>query len=75
MKATLQFNLDDPDDSMAHLRCVKSTEIALALWTIRNKIAYAVDTSDSGMIDGYEMLNEMADVLTEHDINFDSLIR
>lgn len=75
MKAALQFNLDDPDDSMAHLRCVRSLEITLALWTIRNKIAYAVDTSENGMIDGYELLKEMADVLTEHDINFDSLIR
>ena len=75
MKASLQFNLDDPDDSMAHLRCVRSTEIALALWTLRNKIIYTVDTSENGHIDGYELLKEIADVLTEYDINFDSLIR
>lgn len=75
MKAILQFNLDDPDDSMAHLRCVRSTDIALALWTLRNKIIYTVDTSESGMIDGYELLNEMADVMSKYDINLDSLIR
>lgn len=34
MTATLTFNLDDPDDRKAHLRCVKSLEMAIALFEI-----------------------------------------
>lgn len=36
MTATLTFNLDDPDDRKAHLRCVKSTDMAIALFDIMN---------------------------------------
>lgn len=36
MKATLTFNLDDPDDRKAHLRCVKSLDMAIALFEIMN---------------------------------------
>jgi hypothetical protein len=30
--ATLNFDLNDPDDNMAFMRCAKSTDMALALW-------------------------------------------
>lgn len=33
-KAILKFDLTDADDRMDHLRCVKATEMALALWQI-----------------------------------------
>jgi hypothetical protein len=34
MKAQLTFDLNDPEDRMAHLRCVKSTDMAIVLWDI-----------------------------------------
>ena len=34
MKAILEYNLDDADDKMAHLRAVKSLDMAMALWEI-----------------------------------------
>ena len=34
MKAILEFDLNDPDDRMEHLRCVKATDMALVLWEI-----------------------------------------
>ena len=33
-KATLEYNLSDPEDAMAHLRAVKSLDMAMALWDI-----------------------------------------
>lgn len=33
-KAILKFDLTDPDDRIEHMRCVKSTDMALALWQI-----------------------------------------
>jgi len=35
MKATLEFDLNDADDKMAHIRCVKATDMALVLWEIQ----------------------------------------
>ena len=36
MKATLEFDLDDYDDAMAHMRCVKALDMAIALFDILN---------------------------------------
>ncbi len=35
MKAKLEFDLEELDDVMAHLRCVKSLDMALALFNIQ----------------------------------------
>lgn len=38
MKATLTFNLNEPDDVMNHNRCVQALDMALALWDIRQEL-------------------------------------
>lgn len=35
MKATIEFNLNEPEDAMAHMRCVKAADMAIALFEIR----------------------------------------
>lgn len=45
MTATLSFNLDDFDDRMAHLRCVKALDMALLLFEIEQLI-FSCRTSD-----------------------------
>lgn len=37
MTATLTFDLNDHDDRQAHMRCVKATDLALAIWSIKNQ--------------------------------------
>lgn len=65
MKATLTFNLDDPDDRMAHLRCVKSLDMAIALFEIKNNSGrYAQDVE--------QYSNEIQNALGN--INIDELI-
>jgi hypothetical protein len=43
-KATLEYNLDDIDDSDAHLRAIKSLSLTLALWEmdqhLRSELKY-----------------------------------
>jgi hypothetical protein len=34
MKARLTFDLNDPDDAMAHKRCIHSTGLALVIWEL-----------------------------------------
>ena len=38
MKATLKFDMSDPDDIMAHKRCVKAGDMAHALFQISGLI-------------------------------------
>lgn len=85
MKATLEFNLDDLDDKMSHMRCVKSTDMALLLWEIRinlernvrdkvnNSNPIVKDNDDTNA--GIEIvLNELDRLFHEHDINIEELV-
>jgi len=78
MKAILKFNLDEQDDQMAHLRALKATNMALALWDIqqyfRGKLKHG-ELSD----DAYNALSNARDTLREiisdHLIDLDELIK
>jgi hypothetical protein len=74
MEAILKFNLDEPDDRMAHLRCVKSTGMALVLFDVIYNFRKRVEYRGDGVTEMdcfYELLNAELD---EHDINIDKLI-
>jgi hypothetical protein len=78
-KATLEFDLNEPDDVMAHLRAVKSLDMALALWEIVHNTKKGLEWSLEGKeVDKYETLElvyeKIFDILNEHNINTDELI-
>lgn len=70
MKAILEFDIDNPDDKMAHMRCVKALDMALAL----HEIAYNLhrEFEDSGVIE--EFRAKIFQELESHNINIDELI-
>ena len=79
MKGTLEFDLNDFDDRMAHERCVKPTDMAFVLWEIMTNsyrgLTNGYDEDDSyhkGVDAVYEKLREL---MEEHDINPHNLIR
>jgi len=75
MKAKLTFDLDDPDDSMAHLRCIKSLDMALAMWTFTGKLRKLVDESEDGKyLDEKHVWEAWQEALEEYDINIDKLV-
>jgi hypothetical protein len=75
MRATLSFNLNDHDDIQAHLRCIKATELALALWRLKGVINRAIDESEDGKhVNGDYLYERMNEVLEEFSINFNELI-
>jgi len=79
MKATLTFNLDDPDDRVAHLRAVKSLDLASALWTLHHNTARRLldgyETVTPEMYDVHERwIETIKDILDQHGINIDELI-
>lgn len=79
MKAKLEFDLDESDDRMAHLRCVKSTDMALVLWemslNMRKRVTSGYDEKDDfyrGVDAVFERYNEL---MQEHNLDPEELIR
>lgn len=81
MEANLKFNLDNPDDKRAHLRAIKSLDMALALWHIeanmRKKLEEKVDLwqevcTPEMVIDAF--VTELRNIYDEYRIDPDELV-
>ena len=79
MEAILKFNLDNPDDKMEHMRCVKATDMALMLWDIkqkiRSKLKYSNDLSEAEFHQWEIMQDEFYSIADDYGINLDLLIQ
>ena len=85
MKATLEFDLNDFDERMAHMRCAKSTEMAIVLFEIaynlRKQVERKMEAEEmkGNELDPYEVLDlTMVEILRHYDENgilIDDLIR
>ena len=78
-KATLEFDLNEPDDVLAHLRAVKSLDMAMALWDIVHNTKKGLEWSMEGKeIDKYDALElvfeKIHEILNDHNIITDELI-
>ena len=62
-EAILKYDLNDTDDAMAHMRAIKSLDMALALWEIRyntkKSIGYALEGKDlkGESVSNYDVLD------------------
>lgn len=79
MKAVLEFNLDDHEDKMSHLRCVKATEMMITLWEmdqhLRSITKYASDSTSQETYDELVKVREMLhEIMGNNGITFDNLI-
>ena len=82
MKATLSYNLNDPDDRMAHLRAVKSLDMASALFDItrnlRKKLERRfedIDNTNNDVFDGIDsVFDEIYNILEDNNVDIDELI-
>ena len=76
MKATLKFNLLDPDEQKEHLRCILSTKMANVLWEMHNNAFRKLENDgdsayNQGVLDTLEM---MLDLMEEDGIYINELI-
>jgi len=79
MKATIEFDLSDPDERMEHLRCVKSLGMALILWEIvhnlRKECHRHIDRAKD--LDNYDavdmVLDKISELLNDNGIIIDDL--
>ena len=80
MKATLEFDLDDSVDETAHLRAIKSTKLAVALWDmdqyLRSQTKYAPDSMPLEVYDALqEARDELYRIMSQHSIDLDELLK
>lgn len=81
MKAILEFNLDNPDDRIAHLRAAKSLDMACVLFEIernlKKKLEYKVESL--GDIDNQTVVDilfeEINDLMKDNNINLEEIIQ
>ena len=78
-EAILKYDLNDSDDTMAHMRAVKSLDMALALWDITHNTKKSIEWSLEGKeLDKYEVLDmvyeKIYEILEEHNIKMNDLI-
>lgn len=79
MKATLEFDLDQPEDVMAHLRCVKATSMMVTLWELdqhlRSITKYAPDSTSQETYDELVKVREkLREIMDDNGISFDNFI-
>jgi len=77
MKAKLKFNLEFPDERRAHMRCVKSTDMAIVLFDIlynaKKKIHH--QNESEAFVEGIDStLNYIRELCEDLNINIDELL-
>jgi hypothetical protein len=79
MKAKLEFDLDDFDDRMAHLRCVKSTDMAIVLSEMtsnaRKRITMGSEYGEEYYKGVDDVFNKLRELMEENNLDMDELIR
>ena len=73
MKATLNFDLTDVDDREEHFRCVKSLDMALALYDMSNYLRAIYNGKTPPQTDE-QILNRFNEILEEWNININELV-
>jgi len=79
MKATIEFNLSDPDDSRDYYLINKSSDMAMFIWQLayNTKKELEYDIEAKGKMSNYDTLDilfeKIHEMLTEYDINIDKL--
>jgi hypothetical protein len=78
-KAVLEYDLNDPDDIMAHYRATKSLDMALAIWEIVYNTKKTIEWQiESEKLDAHATLDKVYemiwDELKERGIDLDNLV-
>lgn len=79
MKATLEFNLNEHEDVMAHKRCVKSLDMAIALFhittTLMDKVKHLEEIAEETELDLADfIIAEINAIMEDNSINIEELV-
>jgi hypothetical protein len=72
MKAVLKFDLSDPEQLFEHNRCIKSLDMALALFQIQvNLKKRCINNGETDINTIFKTIN---DIIEDYDLNTSALI-
>ena len=83
MKATLEFNLDNLSERIAHMRCVKANDMANVLFDIvgtarlkiEERLSLDPDIDDKDVYDGVdEVFMELFTLMLEYGLDINELV-
>jgi hypothetical protein len=83
MKATIEFNLSDPEEAMEHYRCIKATDLAIVLWELsssKKSVERMIDAAleDDKNIDAYDgadlVYDKLYELLEQYGVFLDKII-
>ena len=72
MKAVLEFNLNERDEAVAHLRCVRNWQLAWALHSVMEEIRKAANEHDS--INPETLLNTCNEIIQDNHLSLDEMV-
>jgi hypothetical protein len=72
MKAVLEFNLNERDEQVAHIRCVRNWELAWALHSVMEEIKKAANEHDS--INPETLLNACNEIIQDNHLSLDEMV-
>ncbi len=84
MKAVLEFDLENEDDRLAHLRSIQSIDMALVLFEIQYNLKRTILREIESRYEEYSQVkteitnfvfNRIDSLFEEHGINIDKLIK
>ena len=80
MKAILEFDFENEFDKADHLRAIKSTDLASALWDmdqyLRSKTKYAPDSMPPEVYEALlETRDKLHEIMSDHSIDLDELLK
>jgi antitoxin component of RelBE/YafQ-DinJ toxin-antitoxin module len=80
MKATLEYDLNDNVEQMAHLRAIKSLDMACVLFEIthnmKKECERMVENKDMSVYDAIDLVfNKIHETLEENNVKIDELIK
>lgn len=83
MEAILKFDLENPDDRVSHLRCIKATDMAIVLFEItrnlRRQLERKLEHGYPTQLTSYQTLDvvfeEIATLMDDNGINLEELIQ
>jgi hypothetical protein len=74
MEAIIKFDLNDPDDTRNHLRCIKALDMACVLWKIRNLGKELGWLEEEGTLTAEAVMEKILEHFENHNINTDELL-
>jgi len=72
MKAKMEFDMENPDDIMSHLRATHANEMALFIWNLKHNTLRKIIKEDMSFMDAMDLIEEK---LNELPFDIEEIIR